>query len=139
TSLLHAGMPLPHDGAVGAVAETRRRDPAVVVDARIWVAAIEVLGCLLDALPGLGLGRPCWRLRRSLADLRPDVDDHQVLHAIGPLRGEVHAVAPAHGQPHKDEGREAELIDHARDVVERRYGVVDLAGIAVAVAALVHR
>src|SRR5262245_53736152 len=138
-SLLHAGMPLPHDGAVGALAETRRRDPPIVVDTRIRVAAIEVLGCLLDALPRLGLGRPCGRLRRSLAHLRPDVDDHQLLHAIGSLRGEVHAVAPAHGQPHEDDGREAELIDDARDVVERRDGVVDLGGIAVAVAALVHR
>src|SRR5262244_441740 len=137
--LFHAGMPLPHDGAVGAVAETRRRDPAVVVDARIWIAAVEMLGGLLDAFPRLGLGRPCWRLRRSLADLRPDVDDHQLLHAIGPLRGEVHAVAPAHGQPHEDKGRQAELIDDSRDVLERRDGVVDLAGIAVAVAALVHR
>src|SRR5262249_33444752 len=81
----------------------------------------------------------CRSLRRSLADLRSDVDDHQLLHAIGALRGEVHAVAPAHGQPHEDEGREAELIDDARDVVERRDGVVDLCGIAVAVAALVHR
>src|SRR5262245_61380449 len=139
TSLLHAGMPLPHDGAVGAVAETRRRDPAVVVDARIWIAAVEMLGGLLDALPRLGLGRPRRSLRRSLAALRPDVDDYQLLHAIEALRGEVHAVAPAHGQPHEDEGRQAELIDHARDVVERRDGVVDLAGIAVAVAALIHR
>src|SRR5215470_1207464 len=89
--LLHARKPLPHDGAVGAVAETRRSHPTVVVDARIGGAAIEVLGCLLDALPRLGLRRPCRSLRRSLADLRSDVDDHQLLHAIGPLRGEVHA------------------------------------------------
>src|SRR5262245_25500409 len=137
--LLHAGMPLPHENAVRTLTETRRGDPAVVVDARIRIAAVEMLGGLLDALPCLGLGRACRSLRRPLADLGPDVDDDQLLDPIGPLRGEVHAVASAHGEPHEDEGRETELIDHARDVVERRNGVVDLGGIAVAVAALIHR
>jgi hypothetical protein len=45
----------------------------------------------------------------------------------------------AHGKPDEHEGRQRELIDHARDVVEGRDGVVDLGGIAVAMAALVHR
>src|SRR5215472_14856008 len=137
--LLDAGMPLPHEGAVGTCAETRRGDPAIVVDARIRIAAVEMLGGLFDALPRLGLGRPCRSLRRPLADLGPDVDDHQFLDAVRPLRSEVHAVAPAHGQPHEDEGRQPKLIDHARDVVERGDGVVDVGGIAVAVAALIHR
>src|SRR5262245_52469886 len=80
--LLYAGMPLPDDGAVGARAETRRGDPAVVVDPRVRVAAVEMLGGLLDALPGVGLGRSRRRLRRALADLGPDVDDHELLHAV---------------------------------------------------------
>src|SRR5215831_13850024 len=111
--LLHAGMPLPHDGAVGTRAETRRGDPAVVVNARIRAATIEMLGRLFDALPRVWLGRPRRSLGGPLADLGPDVDDHQFLDAVGPLRGEVHAVASAHGQPHEDEGRQPKLIDHA--------------------------
>ena len=50
------------------------------------------------------------------------------------------AVPAAHGEPdERRSGGQAELIHHARDVVEGCDGVVDLGGIAVAVAALVHR
>src|SRR6266498_620463 len=111
--LLHAWMPLPHEGAIGALPQTGRGNPAVVVDAVIGVAAIEMLGRLLDALPRVRLGRPRGSLGGPLADLGPDVDDDQLLHTVGPLRGEVHAVAAAHGEPDEHERRQRELIHHA--------------------------
>src|SRR5262249_17105942 len=55
---LHRGMPLPHQRAVGALAETLRDDPAVVVDSRIGIGAQQMARRLLDALPGIGRRRP---------------------------------------------------------------------------------
>src|SRR2546423_325617 len=62
---LDARMPFPDDRAVLALLEARGRDPAIVVDARERVAAIEMLRRLLDALPDVGVGRA--RRRRGRA------------------------------------------------------------------------
>jgi len=69
------------------------------VDARVRVAAVEVLRRLLDALPRLGLGRAGRGLRRALADLRTDVDDDQLLDELGPLGREVDRVRPPIERP----------------------------------------
>src|SRR5206468_2999328 len=136
--LLDARMPLPHERPVGALAQARRDDPAIVVDAGIRVAAIEVLRGLLDAVPGVRFGRAGRRRGGALADLGPDVDDHELLDELGALGREVDRVASAHRQADEDERFETEGLDDAADVVERDGRVVDVGRIAVAVSALVE-
>ena len=135
---LDARMPLPHERPVGALAQARRDDPAIVVDAGIRVAAIEVLRGLLDAVPGVRFGRAGRRRGGALADLGPDVDDHELLDELGALGREVDRVASAHRQADEDERFETEGLDDAADVVERDGRVVDVGRIAVAVSALVE-
>src|SRR5438046_6296562 len=136
---LHRGMPLPHQRAVGALAEALGDDPAVVVDAGIGIGAEQVPRRLLDALPRVGLRRSGRRCAGARADLGADVHDDQARDVVGPLRGEVHRVAAAHRQADEYGRAQAELIDHAGKIVEGDDGVVDVGRIAVAVATLVER
>ena len=100
---------------------------------------MEVLRRLFDALPGGGLGRARRGERRARADLGTDVHDDQRPDAVGSLGGEVHRVPAAHREPDEDQRGQAELVDDAGDVVERRDRVVDVRRIAVSVTALVER
>src|SRR5207244_2805146 len=132
-------VPLPDEPAVVARAQARGRHPAVVMDAGIGVAAIEMPRRLLDRLPRLGLRRPRRRRHGALADLGADVEDDDSLDQLGPLGREVHRGAPAHREPDQRERAQAELLEDTREVAEGAGRVVDVGGIAVAVAARVER
>src|SRR5216117_3630388 len=109
------------------------------MDAGIGVAALEMPRRLLDRLPRLGLRRPRRRRHGALADLGADVEDDDSLDQLGPLGREVHRGAPAHREPDQRERAQAELLDDTREVAEGAGRVVDVGGIAVAVAARVER
>jgi peptide/nickel transport system substrate-binding protein len=138
-SLLDARVPRPHKRSVGALAQARRHDPAVVVDSRIRVSSVEVLRRLLDAVPGRGLRRTGRGGGGALADLGTDVDDDQLLDELGPFGREVDRVAAAHRESDQHERGDPELSEDAIEVVECRDRVVDVRGIAVAVSALIER
>ena len=100
---------------------------------------------VVQDIPRLGSHDVIRGVIERFAELRPRLESAAAqergvpLDHFRPLGGEVHRVATAHGEPDQGEGSHAELIDDAREILERPGGVVDVGGIAVAVTARIQR